>query len=324
MLSTLRSRDERMKKVFLSCLCFISIVSYGIELRQADQSGIDLIFGYEYGKPDGNIFYSPKHALTFVPYNSKSEDRKRCFSIWMFRNDEIRFENIIGQVSMRSVDDAEVVLQLDSSYDTRVSEKGKETAVDTYLFHKRLAMVAASFMPGEWKTQRWESITYHKSQWVLTQKDADGKLHKTTLTPTKSTNTMLFQKITLPQSFAQTEFLKIKFNAAPVGIPQKYGNGYWIRFEDDRVFYYFDDADFAWCIGFDNGKIVMVLRGDQQRVEADFHNKKKFGKIFYQRTPFQLYMTRYETDNKYGLEFKLNPWDSKQLFTVSTCDLLKE
>ena len=35
-------------------------------------------------------------------------------------------------------------------------------------------------------------------------------------------------------------------------------------------------------------------------------------------------MTRYETDNKYGLEFKLNPWDSKQLFTVSTCDLLKE
>ena len=51
---------------------------------------------------------------------------------------------------------------------------------------------------------------------------------------------------------------------------------------------------------------------------------KKFGKIFYQRTPFLLYMTRYETDNKYGLEFKLNPWDSKQLFTVSTCDLLKE
>ena len=85
-----------------------------------------------------------------------------------------------------------------------------------------------------------------------------------------------------------------------------------------------DDADFAWCIGFDKGKIVMVLRGNQQRVEADFHADKKFGKIFYQRTPFQLYMTRYETDNKYGLEFKLNPWDSKQLFTVSTCDLLKE
>ena len=97
-----------MKKVFLSCLCFISIVSYGIELRQTDQSGIDLIFGYEYGKPDENIFYSPKHALTFVPYTSKSEDGKRYFSIWMFRNDKIRFENIIGQISMRSVDDAEM------------------------------------------------------------------------------------------------------------------------------------------------------------------------------------------------------------------------
>ena len=68
----------------------------------------------------------------------------------------------------------------------------------------------------------------------------------------------------------------------------------------------------------------MVLLGNQQKVEADFHTDKKFGKIFYQRTPFLLYMTRYETDHKYGLEFKLNPWDSKQLFTVSTCDLLKE